>query len=242
MASVSEILTKVRLNLQDLNNVSLAQLETVFLDLTVKEISLLCAVNKRFNTVCENESFWKNKVLNDYGIHKKHGNTWRQTSINMSKVNMINLDTKWIDRRTYREIFDDALQQGSTEFIINLQRRYLLPYANNFADRAYNLLYQYENDDTQLQGFANEVLGRDYTENELNDIFYIKNREIRVIHTSVLTYRGGGNLYLPGDTDTSQNIGTTLQSYEFLREMIDPMIYVMQFSSFSHDKLNTVSY
>ena len=242
MASVSDILTKVRFNLQDLNNVSLAQLETVFLDLTVKEISLLCAVNKRFNTVCENESFWKNKVLNDYGIHKKYGDTWRQTAINMDKVNMINLNDKWIDRRTYREIFDDALQQNNSEFVHYLQERYLLPYANNDSTNVADLQFWTGNEDTQLQIFANRVFGRNYTKDELNDIFYIKNREIRVIHTSVLTYRRGGSLYLPGDTDTSQNIGTTLQSYEFLREMIDPMIYVMQFSSFSHDKLNTVSY
>ncbi len=70
MASVSEILARLNLNKRDLNNISLSQLKTIFKDFTVKEISKLCVVNKRFNTLCKDESFWRNKVFDDYGIRK----------------------------------------------------------------------------------------------------------------------------------------------------------------------------
>nr|QBK92602.1 MAG: F-box family protein [Pithovirus LCPAC401] len=199
-------------------------------------------MNKRFNTLCKDESFWKRKVSDDYGIKKKYGDTWRQTAINMDKVDMINMNGVWIDGRTYMEILDDALQQNDTDSVSDLQAQYLLPLANESKYDAFDLNHRVENDDTQLQVFANRVLGRNYTENELNDIYYIKNREMNVIYAAILTYRRGGSLYLPGDTDTGQNIGTSLQSYEFLREMIDPVIYVMQFSSFSDDKLAKVTY
>nr|QBK92606.1 MAG: F-box family protein [Pithovirus LCPAC401] len=237
MTSVSEILSRLNLSRRDLNDVSLVQLETVFKDLTVKEISLLCAVNRRFNTVCENESFWRNKVSDDYGIHKKYGSTWRQTAINMDKVDMINMDGVWIDERTYREILDDVLQNGLSS-IVDLQIQYLLPYADNRKHLALILLTDYDRDDVRLQHFAGDIMGRDYTENELDDIFYIKSRETNVIYASVLTYKGKKKeIYLPGSRNSYASTGTALLSYEFIRDMIDPIFYVMQSSSFSDEKL-----
>nr|QBK92607.1 MAG: F-box family protein [Pithovirus LCPAC401] len=197
-------------------------------------------MNRRFNTVCENESFWRNKVSDDYGIHKKYGDTWRQTARNMDKVDMINMDGMWIDRRTYREILDDVLQNGLSS-IIDLQTQYLLPYANNESESALTLLSDLERDDGKLQYFANVVLDRDYTENELDDIFYIKSREMNVIYSAVLTYKGKG-IYLPGGIISHANIEIGLPSYEFIRDMIDPIFYVMQSSSFSDDKLYYILY
>nr|QBK93701.1 MAG: F-box family protein [Pithovirus LCPAC406] len=240
MASVNEILIRLNLSKRDLNNVSLSQLRTIFQDLTVKEISKLCVISKRFNSICKDESFWRNKVSDDYGIHKKYGNTWRQTAIVMNKVDMINLNNVWIGGRTYKEILDDTLLNGA-HFILDLQNSYLLPLANNSANDTNELQYHTRNDDTELQDFANEVLHRDYTDDELNDIYYIRNREINVIYATVLTYKGEG-LYLPGDTIENTTTGTALPSYEFIREMIDPMFYMMQFSSFSIDRLAEVSY
>nr|QBK93249.1 MAG: F-box family protein [Pithovirus LCPAC403] len=229
MASVSEILAKLNLNRRDLSNVSLVQLETIFKDLTVKEISTLCTVNKRFNTLCENESFWRNKVSDDYGIHKKYGKTWRETAINMDKYDMINLDDVWINGKTYMEMLDWALQDG-TDIIIDSQTEYLCPYANDDVCNLDELSFLAD-DDAILQNFANEVLDRDYTEDELDVIFYIKNREMNIIYATVDTYKNE-NGYLPGnESDTAS------QSYEVLREMIDPILYVMQFSSFPKEKL-----
>nr|QBK93992.1 MAG: F-box family protein [Pithovirus LCPAC406] len=117
---MNEILAKLRLERQDLNRISSSQLRSVFSDLTVKEISILCGVSKKFNTICKEESFWRTKVLDNYGIEKKYGDTWRQTAINMDKVNMINLGDKWIDGRTYREILGDTVQNGAFT-ILDLQ-------------------------------------------------------------------------------------------------------------------------
>ena len=229
MTSVSEILARLNLNKRDLNNISLSQLRTIFQDLTVKEISLLCTVNRRFNTVCKDESFWRNKVSDDYGIHKKYGDTWRQTAITMDKVDMINLGAKWIDGRTYMEILNDALQNGASS-VHEAQLRYLVDYVDNQYNADYILLELH--DEKSIQNFAYDEFGEQFTDDDLDDIVYIKNREMNIIYATVLTYRGAG-LYLLGDTTTGD---------AFLRKMIDTIIYVMQFSSFSAERLTKVSY
>nr|QBK93247.1 MAG: F-box family protein [Pithovirus LCPAC403] len=233
MTTVSEILAMLNLNRRDLNNVSLSQLETIFNDLTVKEISILCAVNRRFNTVCENESFWRNKISRDYGIHKKYGDTWRKTARNMDKINMINLDGVWFDGRTYRKILDDALQNGVDVFR-GLQEQYLLPYVDNDEDDALFIIFEV-NDEKTLQNFANTFLDRPYTDDELDDILLINSVEIKVIYSAVRAYEGVKGR-LPGDV--LGTVSQATQSYEFLREMIDPILYVMQFSSFPRNKLD----
>ena len=233
MATVSEILAKLNLNVRDLNNVSLSQLETVFKDLTVKEISKLCVVNKRFNTVCENESFWRSKVSDDYGIRKKYGDTWRETARNMYKVGMINLNGVWIDGRTYREILDDALQNGS-DVVKGLPTKYLLPYVNNNENDAYFLRYLIGHNENALQDFANQTYNKTYANEAIDNILLINSEEINVIYTSVLTYEGT-NKHLPGECYTF--VHDTL-SYEFLHEMIDPILYVMQFSSFPNNEID----
>ncbi len=266
-ANVSEILAKLRLERQDLNRLSQSQLQQVFLDLTVKEISVLCRVSSKFNSLCKNDSFWRIKVLNDYGIEKMYGSTWRQTAITMDKVNMINLRGRWIDGRTYREILDDIMQ-GGVNSILNLQQLQLVPYVvanppilqydtydeksmRDFADHQYLNDYvendashfQREmHDEETIQDFASTTFDRPYTKDELDTIFLIKSKEIDVIYASVLTYKGS-NRYLPGDTiPHNLTTGIGLPSYEFLREMIDPMLYVMQFSSFSEDRVRRIIY
>ncbi len=95
-------------------------------------------------------------------------------------------------------------------------------------------------DEKTIQDFANTNLGKPYTSDELDTIFLIKSRAIDVIYATVFIYEGG-DLYLPGDTlDYSITIGIYLQTYEFLREMIDPIIYVMQFSTFPHNRLRLI--
>ena len=184
-SSVNEILAKLRLERQDLNRLSSSQLRTIFIDLTVKEISLFCRINKRFNTICEDESFWRIKVLNDYGIEERYAVTWKQTAITMSIHNMINLNDKWINGRTYKEILNEALQQEyGPEFILDLQKLYLLPYANNSANGVWDL--ERCSDDEHCQEVANVMFGRDYTENELNNIFYIKNRQMTILHNAII--------------------------------------------------------
>ncbi len=184
MSSVNEILVRLHLSRKDLNNLSTSQLKTIFLDLTVKEISLLCRVSRKFDRVCEDESFWKTKVADDYGIEKKYGSTWRATARKMDEINMINLNSKWFSGKTYKQILDEALQQEySPEFILDLQEEYLLPYANNSIDDVFDLEGCF--DDEGCQEVANKVFGRDYTEDELDDIFYINNRQMTILNNTI---------------------------------------------------------
>nr|QBK93080.1 MAG: F-box-like family protein [Pithovirus LCPAC403] len=52
--------------------------QKIFENLTVVEISKLCHVNHSFNSICEKESLWKNKVQNDYEVGEKIKETWRE--------------------------------------------------------------------------------------------------------------------------------------------------------------------
>ena len=62
-------------------DVSLDIIAKFFYNISVKEILKLCRVNKKFNSVCQRESLWRNKVLLDYGIKKKYGRTWKERAI-----------------------------------------------------------------------------------------------------------------------------------------------------------------
>nr|QBK92840.1 MAG: F-box-like family protein [Pithovirus LCPAC401] len=73
MTSVTDILEQLELKAQDLNYLTPALIQKIFSVLTVKEISLICNINRKFNTICKRESLWKDKVLSDYGIEKKYG-------------------------------------------------------------------------------------------------------------------------------------------------------------------------
>ena len=233
MTTVSEILARLNLSRRNLDNLSTSQLETVFSDLKAREISLLCGVSRKFNELCKDESFWRNRVLNNHGIDKKYGSTWRETAKNMDEINMINLNGVWIDGRTYREILDDALQNGA-DVIRGLPEHHLLPYVDNNEDDASYLQLELQ-DEKALQDFADTELDRPYTDDELSDILLINSIEINIIYTAVRTYEGVRG-HLPGDAPN--NVSQVTQSYEFLREMIDPILYVMQYSSFERDKLD----
>nr|QBK93817.1 MAG: F-box-like family protein [Pithovirus LCPAC406] len=227
MSSLNEIFVKLRLTRQDLNNLSTSQLRNIFLDLTVKEISLLCIVSKKFNAICEDESFWREKVLDNYGVENKYGSTWRITAKSMDEKNMINLNNRWIDGRTYKQILNEALQmEYIPEFFVDLQEKYLLPYVDNSEGYLWDLMYDENIDydyfnldieaDTEdrLQKIANKVLGRDYTEEELNDIFFIKSREMKVIYQTGVAYE--------------------------IDHSIDPIILVMKYSYMSEDTLGPI--
>ncbi len=246
MSSVNEILEKLHFRVQDLNVLPSEQLRDILLILNVKEILKLCEVNQKFNSVCDEELFWRIKVLNDYGIKKRYGNTWKETAIVMDKVNMINLGRTWSDGRTYREILDDTLRDGDdADDILDLQYKYILHLMNSENNEDDAKFIQIElNDEKSLQDFADEFLGKPYTADEIDDILLANSKEMKIIYASVLTYKGMTPCkYLPGNTiGNSVTTGTALQSYEFLRKMIDPVLYVMQFSSFSRDRLNLVEY
>nr|QBK93968.1 MAG: F-box-like protein [Pithovirus LCPAC406] len=114
MDTISEILERVHLKEESLGNLPPDVIQEIFLDLSVEEIMKLCRSNVAFNIVCERESFWQTKVWTDFGIEKKYWDTWRKTAENLFKMKMINLNKKWINGMTYREIIDKIANR--TEF------------------------------------------------------------------------------------------------------------------------------
>ncbi len=78
------------------------------------------------------ELFWKTKALNKYGIDKQiYDYNWKQTVEHAHVHNMINMNHKWINGSTYKQILDKALlQEYELEFFTNLQGRHLCPYVN----------------------------------------------------------------------------------------------------------------
>nr|QBK92397.1 MAG: F-box-like family protein [Pithovirus LCPAC401] len=187
MSSVNEILAKLNIRRKDLNNLSTTQLEIIFSDLTSKEISLLCVVSRKFNILCKDESYWKNRVRNRHGIRKMYGDTWRETAKIMDEFNMINMDAVWIDGRTYWEIMDDALQNGS-DTLIGLSMKYLLLYVDDNKEYAEHLRGDIRGDEEDIQFFGNNVNGKPYTDDELDNISLINSWDFDVIYTAVLTY------------------------------------------------------
>ena len=55
-----------------MNNVTSVLIQKIFSNFTIKEISLLCVVNDKFRTICNEESLWKNVVLNVHGMKKTY--------------------------------------------------------------------------------------------------------------------------------------------------------------------------
>ena len=116
MDTINKILKRVHLEKESLGNLPLDVIQEIFLDLPIKEIMKLCRSNVAFNMVCKRESLWQTKVWTDFGIEKKYWDTWRKTAENLFKIKMINLNKKWINGMTYREIIDEVANR--TEFEI----------------------------------------------------------------------------------------------------------------------------
>nr|QBK92556.1 MAG: hypothetical protein LCPAC401_01940 [Pithovirus LCPAC401] len=63
-----------------------------------------------------------------------------------------------------------------------MKLEYLQPYVNGCDE---DILQYKTNDEKSMQEYANEILGRDYTSDELNAILHIEAREMNVIYAAV---------------------------------------------------------
>nr|QBK92852.1 MAG: uncharacterized protein LCPAC401_04900 [Pithovirus LCPAC401] len=95
-----------------------------FDDISVKEVMRLCRINKQFNTVCQKDFMWRRKVKNDYGVETKYGKTWKDTAQFLFEYNMINLNQKWVNGKTYKELFDESLESKSDTYFKDLYEKY----------------------------------------------------------------------------------------------------------------------
>nr|QBK93358.1 MAG: hypothetical protein LCPAC404_00620 [Pithovirus LCPAC404] len=93
--------------------------------LSTKEILKSCVVNREFNANCGKEHLWKNKVISEYGVLcSLSDKTWKETAIEFALYGMINLNTKWINGMSYKELLDKAICDG-TRYLHELQEHYL---------------------------------------------------------------------------------------------------------------------
>nr|QBK92628.1 MAG: uncharacterized protein LCPAC401_02660 [Pithovirus LCPAC401] len=109
MASVNEILNRLRLK----KDLSSTEIQEILSDLNTDEIAILCRTDKRFDTVCQRESFWKNRVTSQYGVDNPIlGKTWRDTARIFFQSNMIDLGKEWVNGMTYKELIEEAYDRG----------------------------------------------------------------------------------------------------------------------------------
>ena len=96
--------------------------------LSINEIFRKCAVNVKFNLICQRESLWKSAVNINYGVEicgiedftvgnnfdlvRGCDDNWKATAKRLFEMKMCNLGKKWVDGRTYREIAETAIKEG----------------------------------------------------------------------------------------------------------------------------------
>ena len=111
-SSVEKILDRLNLKIRDLNSLDSDTIQTIFINFTIGEISLICSASHSFNTVCRRESLWKKKVFRDHGVIRKTGRTWRETA---RRAYLESLDRYWYDTLE-RDMEYYFIDPNSTEF------------------------------------------------------------------------------------------------------------------------------
>ena len=126
MSTIAEILRRVQLKKQDLNEITPSLVQKIFANLSVGEISKLCPLSRKFNDICKKGALWEIKVWTDYGIEKKYSQegiqddsaSWRETAKMLYTVGMINFGKRWVNGMTYKEIADKEIKVDGDIYII----------------------------------------------------------------------------------------------------------------------------
>jgi len=221
---IDRILERVRLNR---GNLTSTIVQEIFSNLTVKEISSLCITSRQFEAACKQESLWRNKVRTDYGISKIYGPTWRETAKLLSKHDMINLNDKWVDNRTYREIFDlflipsQIFEDGYELYpeMRSVQKQRLLDILDDEIENDI-LVVPYDEIEDEIQKVSDRFLGWNMpgiTDELIGEIYLVASKEMKIIEAASIAYR---NVPL-GDM-----IG-----------FVDPILFLINFSRYSYDEL-----
>ena len=99
----------------------------IFHYISVKQTFIICRLNVFANLVCQKESLWKDKIPFEYGIKKKYGKTWKETAKLLCKSNMINLEKKWVNGKTYGELLEEAVKSDDNFFFNIIMKNRGLP-------------------------------------------------------------------------------------------------------------------
>nr|QBK93788.1 MAG: uncharacterized protein LCPAC406_01020 [Pithovirus LCPAC406] len=178
------------------------------------------------------------KVKRDYGMEKKYGSTWKETAINMFKVNMINLNNRWIDGCTYTEIVRKALEQKDAfKYLEMLQEGHYpeyLPWISVFSG---NIFIPDENMHEQISN----QLNRDLTDEEIRILKNAFTSEFAIIHRAFFEIKNSYVIPLSRQTYLEDNIHFDESLAKILQSFIDVYPYIMFFSSVPDNELNNIS-
>ncbi len=240
MGEVKEILLDLNITKKDLYNPSPDIVQEIFLNLNVGKISILCRVSKKFNDVCNRDFLWKTKVLTDYGLTKKYWVTWRETAKNLFQLNMVNLNTKWINGMTYGEMVKEAQNHPGkgAKTLIDMQIKF---YPTTMTFKVYGYPFHEE-----FRKAARESMKRKLTPEELSTLQHVLTSDLSVIINAFWLYEM--NYDHPRDKYPSLFLNKeiaarlppekrSMKSFGLIRDLIDVKYYIMRLSSLSDDIL-----
>ena len=255
MTDVSSILERLRLKPKDV--LTPTEIQEIFLNLNVEEISKLCRTSNKFNTVCKRESLWRNKVMSEYGVDEPlRRKTWRETARIFFISNMINLGKRWVNGMTYKELLEEADSRGQESLL------YLHSLKNDYLHEALDI-----KDDTDILMFfiyPDEIhdkllddYGIDTDDENIVEVTKILTKELEVIATVIsvrvrsypdlpLPDDFHGNIPWPGLRFTGEYTGTVRKNTDAFSVIIDDLFdyipYLVNFSDMSHQRLDDMIY
>ena len=239
MSDVTEILRKLRLTRNDINNLSSDEISHIFTNLTVKEISTLCRISSKFNNICRRESLWRLKILHDYGISLPLcGKTWRDSARLFSIFNMIDMGKEWVNGMTYKELLDEADSRGfeSLLYLNNIKNEHVGKIIGN--QNSISWFYVTPHDIDRLLTEENNI---ETTQEERTKITDILTREFGVISAAIAiryysypTLPYARPIYRDEYPDEANYTGNERKSTKeidiAIDELFDYMPYIVKFS------------
>nr|QBK92733.1 MAG: F-box-like family protein [Pithovirus LCPAC401] len=264
-----------RLNIQDISELGTDAIEEFFYGINMEEILKLSTTNTRFNEVYKRESFWKKKVLLDYGVKKKCRGTWEETAKLLCDSNMINLGKEWINGQTYRDLFKQALENnGLFERILTKERfdeqnydeeslrndgLFELTLNKYYISRSFVYVYPEEMENAYpdfVVGLENVpiehiALHLGYTINDLKDfgigsmetsiVQYVKKVTTRELSVIIHAVEVAKRIYEQDwQNEINELQGGDLKTSKEIESLIDPIRYVIFYSSQSLKTLNAI--
>ena len=236
--TIEHILGQRRMNITDFKNSDDDTIREILSLISPPEISRLCATSRKFNRICKDQSFWRVKVKRDYGIQKKYGSTWKETAINMHKVNMINLNNRWINGRTYSEIVEEVSDSKDSMGILFQMERQYFPDSINTQGGFVGAIFML---DGNIYNPIFDRMDRDLTNREIETLEKIYTSEFAIIFRSFYHIVG---LYSNLPNHLQQNYvyqnSTGSKIFDIVLSVIDLTPYIMFFSSLTTDELNDI--
>ncbi len=182
---------------------------------------------------CKSELLWQSEVWCKFGIKKKYEETWEKTATMLSEANMIDMEKKWVNGKTYREImkkmFDAKINgvSGFKSMVIENMRKIMGKKFSKFVSYIFDeksILSIYQPEDFEK------------SKKTTKDLQNILTRELAVV-AGVIKIHSREYSQLPGSADPSVYARNMHISSRTALGLFDWDIYVIDFSSLSKDDM-----